>query len=242
MSDFDYLSRRIGFSTGALERGRYTVAIDWLRTEHVRSVELSALRLQELEPLLNDLDRIDWTSFSYISFHAPSSFPSELENWVVDLLGKVFDRGWNIIVHPDVIRTPSLWQRFGSQLLLENMDRRKTDARTADELSKWFEKLPDARLCLDMAHAKQLDTTLLLLTEILEKFRDRIAEVHISELDSHCRHQPMSASSVADFQRMASAFNLRLPIIVESMLDGERKELRMKELKLADRATQPVRS
>src|SRR5438309_4845307 len=39
----------------------------------------------------------------------------------------------------------------------------KSVARTADELAKWFVALPEARLCLDVAHARQLDTTLILL-------------------------------------------------------------------------------
>src|SRR5579884_1442488 len=98
MSDFNNHSRSIGFSTGALERSHYQRAIEWLRSQHVHSVELSALRLQELEPLLDDIDKIKWTSFSYISFHAPSSFPAEKEEWVVNSLEKVFKRGWNIVV------------------------------------------------------------------------------------------------------------------------------------------------
>ena len=129
MSDFNESAeknRRIFYQRASRTANHYIAAIDWLRAEHVQSVELSALRLQELEPLLKDIDKIKWTSFSYISFHAPSSFPAEEEKNVVDLLGKVFDKGVGIsFVHPDVIRTPSLWQRFGSQLLLENMDRRE---------------------------------------------------------------------------------------------------------------------
>ena len=98
--------------------------------------------------------------FSYVSFHAPSAFPEKAEPRVVELLKRVVARGWNVVVHPDVIRDPKLWEGCGERLLLENMDRRKPDARTADELAAWFQKLPKARLCLDVAHARQLDTTL----------------------------------------------------------------------------------
>src|ERR1051325_10533180 len=101
------------------------------------------------------------------------------------MLRRVFKRWWNIIVHPDVMRKPTLWRQFGRKLLLENMDRRKTVARTADELAIYFEQLPEARLCLDFAHARQLDTTLSVLTEIIYKFLSKIAEIHISELDSN---------------------------------------------------------
>ncbi len=239
MSDSNHTPKQIGFSTGALERGNYRAALNWLRNNNVHNVELSALRLEELEPLVADLDSLQTQWFSYVSFHAPSSFPEEAESRVVDLLQRVVKRGWNIIVHPDVIRKPELWRKFGRSLLLENMDRRKSVARTADELAKWFVALPEARLCLDVAHARQLDTTMILLTDILEKFQDRLGELHISELDSHCRHQPMSASSVADYKRFAGNLSPGLPVIIEAMLDGARTGQRIEELRLAQKATEP---
>ena len=64
----------IGFSTGAVARGDYQAALALLRREGVRAVELSALRLSELSSLVDDLPRLDLTSFSFVSFHAPSRF------------------------------------------------------------------------------------------------------------------------------------------------------------------------
>src|SRR5438874_1136658 len=125
MSDSKPNNERVGFSTGALERGNYRGAVEWLSKEHIPNVELSALRFEELEPLVRDLESLAIAKFAYISFHAPSSFPAQLEDHVVQLLEKVSKRGWNIVVHPDVIRKPTLWKRFGSHLLIENMDRRK---------------------------------------------------------------------------------------------------------------------
>jgi hypothetical protein len=241
MSDSNCTSKRIGFSTGALERGNYRAALDWLRENHIPNVELSALRLDELEPLIDDLNNLPLDQFSYVSFHAPSAFPQEAEPRVVELLKRVVARGWNAVVHPDVIRDPKLWESCGRQLLLENMDRRKPDARTADELAVWFEKLPEARLCLDVAHARQLDTTLTLLSEILDAFPDRLAQVHISELDSNCHHQPMSASAVKDYQALAGGWSADLPVIIESVLDGPRAGIRLHEARLAREATE-VRS
>ncbi|MFI5380587.1 MAG: hypothetical protein ACHRHE_14920, partial [Tepidisphaerales bacterium] len=176
-------SERYGFSTGALEKGNYRKAIRWMQQHHARAMELSALRYDELEPLIDDLDSLPVRDFAYVSFHAPSSFPRESENRVVSLLDRVFRRGWNIVVHPDVIYTPPLWRPFGRQLLVENMDRRKTMGRTVAELSTLLNELPQARLCLDVAHARQLDTTLTLLWSLTTAFGPRIAEVHISELD-----------------------------------------------------------
>ena len=140
---------RIGFSTGALERGDFRRAVHWLQHKKIKSIELSALRLEELEPLVNSLASLPIQEFRYVSFHAPSSFPKESERHVVQMLKQIAKHDWNIIVHPDVIRRPALWKQFGRRLLIENMDRRKPVGRTVGELDSIFKKLPKARLCLD---------------------------------------------------------------------------------------------
>jgi hypothetical protein len=236
MLDSEKAHNRVGFSTGALERGDYRKAMQWLVASHVPHVELSALRYAELEPLVGDLDSLPLAGFRYVSFHAPSAFRPEDEEHVVELLEKVRSRGWNIIVHPDVIRRPELWRRFGRQLLIENMDRRKSVGRTASELEKIFKELPGARLCLDLAHARQLDTTLTLLSRIIRQFSHRIAQVHISELDSKCQHFPMTLPAVNDYQHIAKGLESSLPVIIESMLDSDCASLRLDELELANEA------
>ncbi len=236
MSDFE---KKIGFSTGALEKGNYQDALKWLYTRHIQSVELSALRYDELEPLISHIDSIQVTHFNYVSFHAPSFFPRELECRVVQMLRKVADKKWNIIVHPDVISDWNLWKPFGRYLLIENMDRRKPIGRTVEELDAIFQKLPEARLCLDVAHARQLDTTLTLLSQIVAKFSNRIAEIHISELDSRCQHRPMSYAAVSDYHQFARKFKSTLPVIIESMLDHSPSNQRMEEFNSACFALRP---
>jgi hypothetical protein len=102
----------------------------------MRCVELSALRYDELGPLVDDLDNVQLQNFRYISFHAPSSFTPDHEEQVIAVLNKVLTRGWNVIVHPDVIYSPNRWEHFGHQLLVENMDRRKPTGRSVAELQK----------------------------------------------------------------------------------------------------------
>lgn len=230
---------RFGFSTGALERANYRLAADWMVRHGMRCMELSALRFSELEPLVNNLDGLPLDQFSYVSFHAPSSFDEHQEARVLELLQPVYQRQWNIIVHPDVIYTPERWHCFGSQLLIENMDRRKPVGRTADELSALFKVLPAARLCLDVAHARQQDTTLTLLSQIIRQFVGRIAEIHISELDSYCQHWPMSQHAVLDYHIFAQSLHRCPHVIIESMLDADRTKLRMDEWNLAQLAMFP---
>jgi hypothetical protein len=87
-----------------------------------------------------------------------------------------------------------------------------------------------------------MDTTLTLLSQIISRFSPRIAEIHISELDSWCQHQPMSASAVNDYRMFASRFSSFLPVIIESMLDGNRVGIRMDEFDLARKAMRPLTS
>jgi hypothetical protein len=216
-----------------LEKGDYHTALNWLNDTDTDAVEISALRFDELEPTVRELDDMKLDRFRYVSFHAPSSFRPDQEEEVLDWLKPVFDRGWNIVVHPDVIFRPARWQFLGRQLLIENMDRRKRIGRTVSELGWFFDRLPEARFCLDVAHARQIDTTLTLLFHLFEDFRDRIAEIHISELDSRCRHIPMSGRAVEDYQSLPWQRLSGVPVIIESMLDREGSTARRQELDLA---------
>jgi len=74
--------------------------------KNVCAVELSALRQDELMPLVQQLKELDLTSFKYISFHAPSSMEPSFEPMALDLLAEAASRKWPIIVHPDAMHTP----------------------------------------------------------------------------------------------------------------------------------------
>ncbi len=187
---------------------------------------------------MNDLDNLDLSSFEYVSFHAPSSFSSANEATVVELLTSVARRGWNVIVHPDVIYSPILWKGLDSRLLIENMDRRKPIGRNAGELLNLFRQLTTARLCLDVAHARQVDSTLSVLFELVKTFRTRIGQVHISELDSLSRHRPLSDRAVHDFAMFSDVLR-SVPVIIESVI-GTETQLRTEEMFMAQQALQPA--
>src|SRR5208283_5048313 len=61
------LMRRIGFSSGAISFGDFTGALEILKGSTFSCVELSALRLQELEPLISALPNLDLSRYSYVS-------------------------------------------------------------------------------------------------------------------------------------------------------------------------------
>lgn len=221
-----------GFSTGALAKSNYLPIIEWSVSQRVRSIELSALRLHELRPLVEDLPNLELDAFSYVSLHAPSAYEANQEDEVLELLQSALHHCHRIVVHPDVIYTSNKWRVFGENLLIENMDRRKSLGRTTSEMDAIFEQLPEAKLCLDVAHARQMDTTLGLLTSLALTFVDRIAELHISELDSSCRHRQMSWLAIQDFRSIAD--NLPdIPVIIESMMDKLEQDSWLNEINQA---------
>lgn len=212
--------RRIGFSTGALALGDFKRGLELQRRPDVNAVELCALRESELETLIAALPTLDLAHFEYVSFHAPSCISSE-QHVVVDRLKVVHDQGIPIIVHPDVISDFGPWRELGSSVLLENMDQRKPVCRTAAEMSRFFNELPDAQFCFDIGHARQVDPTMTVADELLHAFSDRLAELHISEVDERCRHVAITRSAVRAYRSVAHQIPETVPVIIESMIDQQ---------------------
>jgi hypothetical protein len=211
--------RIVGFSTGAIAKSDYAAALAQLRIYKVRAVELSALRLSELYPIIEALPNLELTHFEAVSFHAPSRFESDQEYLIVQALRKVAALKIPIVVHPDVIYSFERWVEFRDRLLIENMDKRKPIGRTADELNKYFRALPEARLCFDIGHARQVDPTMAEARKILERFGDRLAEVHLSEVNSSSKHDPLSTYAIEAFQSIANLIPEHVPVILETLID-----------------------
>lgn len=210
---------RIGFSTGALARGKYWQAIDILRSHRIRIVELSALRVSELEPLTADLDRLPLDDFAFVSFHAPSNFDVNAEETVVRQLRSVAQRGIPIVVHPDTIFTDRHWWPICNSLLIENMDKRKSIGRTAEEMGTLFRRFPDAGFCFDIGHARQVDPTMVEAHRLLDKLGSRLKQIHMSEVNTASHHDPMSAYAIQAFQCVASLIPNGTPVILETLID-----------------------
>ena len=216
--------RTIGFSSGSLAYADFQRALDMLRGKPVRALELSALRECELQPMVEALDGLDLSQFSYISFHAPSGFPEENEVEVVEMLSRVVRRGWPIIVHPDVCHDFELWGRFGPQICIENMDRRKTFGRTVVELQEIFAKLPEASFCFDFGHARQVDSTMAEAFFMLKKFDRRLRQVHVSEVNTSSKHDTLSYASILAFREVAPLLRQDVPVILETPVTEDRIE------------------
>lgn len=230
--------RVIGFSTGAVAKGDFRRALGLLTAARVEAVELSALRLSELQPLLWSLPTLDLSSFGYVSVHAPSSFPESDEDAVVTNLQEFTRRDWNVIVHPNVIYHPAVWRTLGRHLLIENMDRRKAVGRTAPELRGLLGELPEAGLCLDLGHARQVDPTMTEALMLLKWFGSRVRQLHVSEVNERSHHDPISASSIDAFRSISDLLPTDVPIILEPLIDEGQSDIRS-EVEKAAAALQP---
>jgi hypothetical protein len=214
--------RLIGFSTGALTRDDFRAALDILAHRHVHAVELSALRQRELLPLVEQLDDLDLSTFRYIAFHAPSVMDLDFEPIAIKTLDQIASRQWPIIVHPDAMHNASNWAHFGDLLCIENMDKRKPIGQTVAHLAHIFKGLPRASLCFDIGHARQIDPTMSEAAAILQCYKERLREIHISEVNSRSKHDALSFESVLAFQRVAHLIPEAVPVIVESRVsEGE---------------------
>lgn len=209
--------RSIGFSTGALALGDFDRGLALLSDRSTKVIELSALREQELPLLMAALDRLELDAYAHVSVHAPSRLHTLSEAAVADMLRPCIERGWHVVLHPDAIGDHGCWRELGRWLCIENMDKRKAIGRTATELRRHFHELPDASMCLDLAHARQIDPTLGIARELIREYGEKIVQLHLSELDVQSQHEPLSMAAVWAIREIAHLLP-ECPVILESMV------------------------
>jgi hypothetical protein len=210
--------RPLGFSTCALAFGDFRRGLNMIQARGIRVVELSALRENELQPLISSLESLDLSDLDYVSFHAPSDLADLSEGQATATLRKLLPRQWPFIVHPDVMKNRSLWRGFGEWLCLENMDKRKPIGRTVSELEPFFRDFPDASFCFDIGHARQVDPTMSEAALLLRRFGNRLKQVHMSEVSSQSKHDAMSFTAVQSFRKVSDLIPKGTPIILETVI------------------------
>jgi len=209
--------RYIGFSTGALAYGDFDEGLRLLRKTKATAVELSALRQNELGPLIAAIDRLDLRQFHHISLHVPSSITPEFEEPLLGML-RPLPADWLLVTHPNVINMWNDWSALGPRLCIENMDKRKPIGRTASDLREIFNRLNAATFCLDIGHAHQIDPTMGETVLLLEEFSGKLRQLHVSEVNSESKHDPISLESESAFSVVAHLIRGDAPVILESRL------------------------
>lgn len=128
------------------------------------------------------------------------------------LVDRLFELSLPVVVHPNIIQNFDLWAKLGSQLLIENLDYRKDQFWTVNALTTVFEKLPEAKMCLDVSHAMSSGGDAL-IEEMLLMFADRVGQIHVG-----CTGGPRAtpALDLADRSGIRTVKNcIRVPIIIE---------------------------
>lgn len=225
--------RPLGFSTGALAKGDFQRGLALQRgVQRIRAVELSALRDRELAPLVEAARTLDLGGFDYVSVHAPSKLGSLGEHEAFELLSALPPH-WPIVAHPEILLTPALWRTLGPRLCLENMDNRKTRGRTLVEMRELFSEYPEARFCLDVGHARQIDPTMAVALRMLLEFGTRLVQLHVSEVGPRGEHQHVAVTTRWAFERIAPRVPWACPLIIESVVAAEAIDEEIRAVMLA---------
>lgn len=212
----------VGASTGYMvgARGDWPRLIAAAETCSLDVVELSALSAHELPSLSAFLaEEVAELPFGHVSVHGPSKgwrgTPDALAASLIALPEQID----GIVMHPETLGDPAAFAGLGDRLRLENMDTRKPDGRTTDELARYFETLPAARFCFDIAHAQLHDPGMRLAHELLDAFGDRLVEVHLSSIEPDGKHVPLR---LADAEAFAPVLErcVGVPWVLEAALPG----------------------
>ena len=213
--------RHFGFSTGAIAKDDVYAALDCLVETEANAIEVSALRMSEMDAVIAALPSAEGRQFLHRSFHAPSRFSVEDVPFVINRLLALRNRGWRIVVHPDTLHTPQLWRLLGSALLVENMDKRKPVGQTARDFDEIFAQLPEAGLCLDLAHARQVDPSMVEAYRLVKRHRAKIREVHLSDLNARSAHVPLNLPALEAYREVAALIPRNAPVILETPVSCE---------------------
>jgi hypothetical protein len=189
----------LGASTGVVGVGHDWPALVRAACDiSCHAVELAALDATELPGLAAFLADRPRLPFRFVSVHAPVKGDLGSDAARAAALAALPHPVRSIVVHPDVIADPAPYRALGRRLVIENMDDRKAGGRTADELARLFAALPEAGFCLDIAHAHSVDPSMGVAAELLDAFRCRLREVHLSSI-RHGRHTVLTAEDEALF-------------------------------------------
>lgn len=211
----------IGYSTGALALGNWRQGIQISKQHGLSVIELSALRLPELHPMVEGLADFDLSVFSHVSVHLPSKYGPYDEADVLAAAEKLVALGFQLLVHPDVLYDSTAWKSFGPSLVIENMDKRKPCGRTVKELEDVFSNYTEASFCFDFGHARQIDPTMSQATSILERFGSRLREIHFSDVDAASHHRLLNRSALTAFAHIRDLILNPVPVILETLVSPD---------------------
>jgi len=214
----------LGFATGDLHKTHDRLApetFDVFRKMGANAIELTIYNMDEAPKLLH-LKQKDFAGFKWVSIHAPS-FDRYDTNSVIKFRETldIFEKFCglvkvnSIVFHPDEIGDGAILENYTFPVLVENMDWKKEIGKYTESMQDIFEKI-DAPMALDLNHCYTNDPTMHLAHEMIDAFRDRIMEIHLSGFES--AHEPLF--KIKQTEILEAVFDHNLPIIIESECDN----------------------
>jgi hypothetical protein len=74
---------------------------------------------------------------------------------------------------------------------------------------------------------------------ILERFSNRLREVHMSEVNTSSRHDPLSVYAISAFRSVASLIPDSVPVVLETLIDQGQSDI-LTEIDRAQAALDPA--
>ncbi len=208
-----------GIATGAFisERDDWVAAVAKATAGPWRFLELTAIEEERLDSLVAFLERNPDAlgSFERISIHAPVHFHTSASSVVEGLA--TWRPDIDLVFHPDIYRDQPLLRRLGSRVVFENMDVAKDFGRNLDDLREVVDEYPEARFCLDVAHAWTNDPSLGLAHEFLDAFDERLRQLHVSGIEPDGTHRPTTRSDLELYGPVLDRC-VRVPWLLEAEL------------------------
>ena len=214
----------LGFATGDLYKTHQRLSLetfDAYRKIGANAIELTIAGMDEAPKLL-EFEQKDFAGFRYVSIHAPSFDRFDINSTIkfretLDIFekfcGKV--RVNAIVFHPDEIGEWAIFDNYTFPVLIENMDWKKEIGKYVESMQEVFGKC-DAPMVLDLNHCFTNDPTMSLAHEMIDAFRERIMEIHLSGYEKS--HDPLFQTQQTEI--LEAIFDQNIPIIIESECDS----------------------
>ncbi|MFA6526417.1 MAG: hypothetical protein WCT26_03340 [Candidatus Buchananbacteria bacterium] len=213
--------RPLGFSTGSLYRfmdSYSTEAIDLLAQQGLETIEFMCASVNDLHRLPALIGRL--REFEVKSIHMPLGIQFDNTSAVHDVL-KRLEEFYNeigaslAVIHPESVDDWNIFDGLEMKFAIENLDNRKPRWFGFEQFEVFLAKHPDWSMVLDLNHCFTYDDKALRAKRYIERFGDRIAEIHLSGCDSEKYHCSLYVSEQKEIVDCLPQINC--PIIIESV-------------------------
>lgn len=208
----------IGFSHKDLRRVTDTYSSEIFDIYENINSEFIEVSCNEQEHL-KDLDALipSIKKFRHRTLHLPTDISYKNDKETRIILDEIQKFGKKIdaeiyIVHPDIVEDWEVFDKYKLNWAIENMNRKKSTYKTVKALEIFFKKHGNWKMVLDLNHCYSNDETMALADDFINKFKDKIAEIHLSGYKAG--HYPLFKTRQTKI--IGFCKRLSVPIVIES--------------------------